>query len=74
MMVSYIVSHYFGLDIIGDWYVLMYDILIACFCFRERKFHCKYMKFLSLSNLLCDLAMRFDKYTSIVNYPQTKDL
>ena len=67
MMVSYIVSHYFGLDIIGDWYVLMYDILIVYFCFSERKFHCKYMKFLSLSNLLCDLAMRFDKYTSIIN-------
>lgn len=66
MMISYILSHFFDKDIIGDWYVILYEIVIIIYCFSEGKFHCKYIKFLAFSNLMCDTAMRFDRYTMVI--------
>lgn len=66
MMISYILSHFFDKDIIGDWYVILYEIVIIIYCFSEGKFHCKYVKFLAFSNLMCDTAMRFDRYTMVI--------
>lgn len=57
---SLIVAHIFGIDIMGDWYVLFFEAVCVVYCYSEGKYHCKHMKHLSLAILLSDLITRTD--------------
>ena len=58
--IAYILAQYFGLDILGDWYIVLFELICVMYCYSEGKYHCKYIKHLSLSVFLCEVITRLD--------------
>lgn len=48
------------IDIMDDWYIVMFELCVAIYCFSEGKYHCKYIKYLSVVILASDALMRLD--------------
>lgn len=57
---AYIIAQYFGLDILGDWYIVLFELICVVYCYSEGKYHCRYIKHLSLCVLLCEIITRLD--------------
>lgn len=57
---SFAIAETCGIDILGDWYVLMFEACVVCFAFGNKRYHCRNIRFLSLAILVCDLFTRID--------------
>lgn len=57
---AYILAQYFGLDILGDWYIVLFELICVVYCYSEGKYHCRYIKHLSLCVFLCEIITRLD--------------
>lgn len=62
MVISYLCAQVFGIDIFSDWYVVMFELCVTIYCYSEGKYHCKYIKHLSLAILASDIVTRLDNY------------
>lgn len=60
MIISYLSAQLFGIDIFNDWYIVMFELCVTIYCYSERRFHCKYIKHLSLAILLSETVTRLD--------------
>lgn len=59
-VLSYIVAHCFGIDILEDWYSLLFELCVVIYTFSEGAYHCKFIKFTALSLFLSDLITKLD--------------
>ena len=62
MIISYLSAQLFGIDIFSDWYIVMFELCVTIYCYSEGKYHCKYIKHLSLAILLSETITRLDNY------------
>ena len=62
MIISYLSAQLFGIDIFSDWYIVMFELCVTIYCYSEEKYHCKYIKHLSLAILLSETITRLDNY------------
>ena len=62
MVISYLSAQLFGIDIFSDWYIVMFELCVTIYCYSEGKYHCKYIKHLSLAILLSETITRIDNY------------
>lgn len=62
VIISYAIAQFYGIDIISDWYVLLFEIVIVACSFSEGKYHCAHLRFLALSILIADTLCRVDNY------------
>ncbi len=62
VVMSYAIAQFYGIDIISDWYVLLFEIVIVTCSFSEGKYHCAHLRFLALSILISDTLCRVDNY------------
>ena len=62
MIISYLSAQLFGIDIFSDWYIVMFELCVTIYCYSEEKYHCKYIKHLSLAILLSEIITRLDNY------------
>lgn len=60
MIISYLSAQLFGIDIFNDWYIVMFELCVTIYCYSEGKFHCKYIKHLSLAIMASDIITRLD--------------
>ena len=60
MIISYLSAQLFGIDIFSDWYIVMFELCVTIYCYSEGKYHCKYIKHLSLAILLSETITRLD--------------
>lgn len=66
-ILAFIVSQIFGVDIIYNTYILLFELCVVVYTFSEGKYHCKYMKYTALSILLADTLTRFDYLFNFVS-------
>ena len=59
-IVTFLVAQRFGIDIMRNTYILLFELCVVVYTFSEGKYHCKYMKYTALSILLADILTRFD--------------
>ena len=59
-IVAFLVAQRFGIDIMRNTYILLFELCVVVYTFSEGKYHCKYMKYTALSILLADILTRFD--------------
>ena len=59
-VIAYILAQFFGFDILGDWYIVLFELICVVYCYSEGKYHCRYLKHLSLSIILCEIITRLD--------------
>ena len=62
MIISYLSAQLFGIDIFSDWYIVMFELCVTIYCYSGGKYHCKYIKHLSLAILLSETITRLDNY------------
>ena len=62
MVISYMCAQLLGIYILSDWYIVMFELCVTIFCYSEGKYHCKYIKHLSLAILLSETITRLDNY------------
>lgn len=60
VIISYAIAQFWGIDIISDWYVLLFEMVIVVYSFSEGKYHCAHLRFLALSILIADTLCRVD--------------
>ena len=59
---AYIYAQFFGIDIMSNWYVLLFELIVVVYSFSEGKYHCAHLRFLALSILTADAICRVDNY------------
>ena len=59
-VISFIVAHFWQIDIASDWYATLFALIIAVYAHSEGKYHCKYLKYTATSIFVCDLLTRLD--------------
>jgi hypothetical protein len=62
IIISYAIAQFWGVDIISDWYVLLFESIVVVYSFSEGKYHCAHLRFLALSILIADTLCRVDNY------------
>ena len=62
MVISYMCAQLLGIYILSDWYIVMFELCVTIYCYSDGKFHCKYIKHLSLAILLSETITRLDNY------------
>lgn len=60
LVLSFIIAQFFFIDILGNWYIILFETCVVVYCFSEGKYHCKYLKFSALSLLVVDTLTRLD--------------
>lgn len=60
-LVSYILA-LFGLDILTNSYVVLFESCVVAYTFCSGKFHCKYMRWTALSILTVEIINQTDYY------------
>ena len=60
MIISYLSAQLFGIDIFSDWYIVMFELCVTIYCYSDGKYHCKYIKHLSLAILSSETITRLD--------------
>lgn len=60
LVLSFIIAQFFFIDILGNWYIVLFETCVVVYCFSEGKYHCKYLKFSALSLLVVDTLTRLD--------------
>ena len=66
-LVAYYYAQYYGVDILDDWYCLIFEACVTVHCFSEGRYHCRYMRGLSLMILLSDSLTRLDNAFSFLS-------
>lgn len=59
-IISHIVAQCLGLDIVHDFYVLLFELCVVVYAYSEGKYHCKHIKHTALAILLSDTLTRLD--------------
>lgn len=60
MAVAYILAMWAGIDILGDWYIVLFELICVVYCYSEGKYHCRYLKHLALGLLASEVITRLD--------------
>lgn len=64
-IVSYVLAQ-FGIDILTNSYVLLFELCVVSYTFCSGKFHCKYMRWTALSILIVDLLNHSEYYFNYI--------
>ena len=64
-VVSYYLAQFFGVDILKDVYILLFELCVLISMFECGNYHCKYMKWTMLGIFICDLLSQIDYYYNI---------
>lgn len=59
-LISFYAAQYKGIDILGDWHTILFELCVLVCCFEQGRYHCKYLRFLLLSLLASDLLTKLD--------------
>ena len=60
-IISYIVA-LFGIDILTNSYIILFELCVVVYTFCSGKFHCLYMRWTALSILLVEILNHTDYY------------
>lgn len=64
-VVSYYLAQFCGVDILKDFYILLFELCVLVSMFECGNYHCKYMKWTMLGIFICDSLSQIDYYYNI---------
>ena len=59
-LLSNLIAQILGIDIVHDFYVLLFELCVVVYTYSEGKYHCKHIKHTALAILLSDTITRLD--------------
>lgn len=66
----YYMAQFHGIDLLDDWYLLLFELCVIFCCFEQGKFHCRYMRFLVIGIFISDVLTRLDNYYNFLTITQ----
>lgn len=66
-VLAYLIAQFLGIDILREWYIIPFELIVVVYSFSEGKYHCKFLKSTMLSIFLCDLLTRLDNTFDILS-------
>lgn len=53
-------AQFHGIDLLDDWYSVVFEFIVVVYAYSEGKYHCKYLKHLTPAIFLSDTLARLD--------------
>lgn len=66
-LAAFLLAQYYSVGILLDYHVVPFELVVVAYCHSEGKYHCKYIKHLSVSILLTDLLSRLDNHLDFLS-------
>lgn len=60
LLLCFYFAQFYGVDLLDDWYSVVFELIIVVYAYSEGKYHCKYLKHLTLAVFLSDTLTRLD--------------
>lgn len=57
---SYYIAQFYGIDILSDNFLVLFELCVLVYTFGEGRYHCKYIKHTALGIILSDILTRLD--------------
>lgn len=64
-LVAHFFAYYFGIDILYNSYILLFELCVVCYTFMHGAYHCKYMRWTAASIFVCDSTNHADYYLNL---------
>lgn len=61
-IICHLVAQFYGIDILTDWYIAPFILIVVVYSYTEGKYHCRHIKHLALAIFLTDVLVRFDNH------------
>ena len=65
ILASYYVAQFFGIDILRNSYILLFELCVLASMFESGNYHCKYMRWAMLGIFICECLSHIDYYYNI---------
>lgn len=67
-ILSYIFAQYLGIDIMNDWYGVLFEAICVLVCFEDdSKYFCRFIKFTAIGLFVSDVITRLDNVFNFLN-------
>lgn len=67
-IVSYIFAQYFGIDIMNDWYGILFEGICVLACYEDdSKYFCRFIKYTAVGLFASDVITRFDNVFNFIS-------
>jgi hypothetical protein len=70
LVYCFYMAQFYGVDLLDDVYLLLFELCVIFCCFEQGKFHCKYMRFLAIGVFVSDVLTRLDNYYNFLTITQ----
>ena len=64
-LIAHVFACYFGIDILRNTYILLFELCVVCYTFLHGKYHCKYIRWTAASIFCCDSINHLDYYLNL---------
>lgn len=61
-IICHLVAQLYGIDILTDWYIVPFILIVVVYSYSEGKYHCRHIKHLALAIFLTDVLVRLDNF------------
>lgn len=69
-LIAFVLAQYAAVDILLDFHIVPFEIVVVAYCYSESKYHCRHIKHLSVVIVLCDLLSRLDNHLDFLTVTQ----
>ena len=59
-IICHLVAQFYGVDMLSDWYIVPFMLIVVIYSYAEGKYHCKHIKHLALAIFVTDFLVRLD--------------
>lgn len=66
-IISYIAAILFSIDILYNFYIILFELCIVCYTFESGKYHCRFIRWTALSILVCDIISHTDYHFDYIS-------
>lgn len=60
LLLCFYFAQFHGIDLLDDWYSVVFEFIVVVYAYSEGKYHCKHLKHLTLAVFLSDTLTRLD--------------
>lgn len=59
-LLAFILAQFVGINIMTNFYITLFELIVVVYCYSEGKYHCKFIKHTALAVFISDSITRLD--------------
>lgn len=64
-LVAHLCAYHFGIDILYNSYILLFELCVVCYTFLHGSYHCRYIRWTAGGIFICDSLNHLDYYLNL---------